>query len=61
MDERHKSEKQMTIIQTEATKRILDRVASERLDSDAERSYRDFVKSINSAKDSDIERALLLR
>ncbi|MER8655270.1 hypothetical protein [Mesorhizobium sp. M0847] len=61
MDNQQKNEKRMTTTNTEATKRILDKVAVDRLDRDAERSYRDFVNSINKAKDSEIERTLFLR
>lgn len=61
MVKQDKVERQMTPAQIEAAKRILDRTDTEKMQEDAERSYRNFVESVNKAKDSEIEQALLLR
>lgn len=61
MEHRKEARPHMTATQKEQTKRILDQVATDRMNSQAERSYREFVTSINKAKDSEIASALRYR
>jgi hypothetical protein len=47
--------------QSEGAKRILENVGVDRLSKETERTYREFVESVNRAKEADMERAMASR
>jgi hypothetical protein len=51
----------VTEVQSEGAKKILERVGTKRMNEETLRSYREFVESVNRAKESDMARVMMPR